>query len=415
MNVLKIEIPIVMLSIHRSDQELSSTSLSMAKELSINNKVFFIDHPFSLKDVILGIRSLRIQKRLKALFLGSNFYSILDSNYPNLIVITPYVTFPINWLPHGKLYSFLSRINNIIYFKTIRKLLKDFKLKNYIYWNSYNPFYSYYLPSDIKPTIYIYNSLDNISESKYVKKHGPKLEQLSAKLADLRLASSRDLVKRLSIPGYEFTFLPNAANVETFRKALSNSFPRPLELKGARGKIIGYMGNICLRQDYDLIYKIAEYFKNDTLLLVGPRNDKGHHTYDFNKFTNIIFAGSKQLDELPSYLSFMDVAIIPFLVNDLTKSIYPLKLNEYLAAGKPVVSTIFSDDVAKFSKIVYLSQNHSEFIANIRLALEEKDEVKKKERIRIAEENTWHNRVIQFWALIREKQLLNIDYGNPEK
>src|SRR5688572_11340936 len=100
--------------------------------------------------------------------------------------------------------------------------------------------------------------------------------------------------------------------------------------------------------------------------MVGPRNDKNYHNYDFNKLTNVIFTGPKKLETLPQYLAYMDVAILPFLVNDLTKSIYPLKLNEYLAAGKPVVSTNFSTDVQSFSEVVYISSSHTEFIDNIR-------------------------------------------------
>src|SRR5690606_17805391 len=99
------------------------------------------------------------------------------------------------------------------------------------------------------------------------------------------------------------------------------------------------------------------------------------------------FAGPKPITELPRYLHYMDCTIIPFKCNELTKSIYPLKVNEYLAAGKAVVSTNFSEDIAEFKNIVYLAASHEEFINNIDKAIEEKMS-KVDERVKTAEGNT---------------------------
>jgi teichuronic acid biosynthesis glycosyltransferase TuaH len=84
-----------------------------------------------------------------------------------------------------------------------------------------------------------------------------------------------------------------------------------------------------------------------------------------------------------------------------TRGIYPLKLNEYLAAGKPVVSTNFSEDIAMFSDYIYLSNTHEEFLANIERALNENTEQKKAERVKVAEGNSWQVRCGQFWQLVQ--------------
>jgi teichuronic acid biosynthesis glycosyltransferase TuaH len=394
---------ILMLSVSRWDQELSSASISVAKELSKNGRVFYIDHPFSIMEVFKGRKSSGIKRRLKAFFFGTNIFTTIEPGNPNWIAVTPGITFPINWLPKGAVYEFLSRLNNRIFFKAIRKTIDHYKVRNYIYWNSYNPFFSYYLPDDIKPDLFIYQSRDNIAESNYVKKHGPELERRAAEFADLRIATSMDLTTRLSSPGREFVFFPNAANTDIFRKAQSRSLPVPPEIKDVTKPIIGYIGNICLRQDYDLLYKIAQTFQDQVLLMVGPRNDRNYNKYDFSQFKNVIFTGPKKLEELPGYLAHMDVTILPFLVNDLTRSIYPLKLNEYLAAGKPVVSTNFSPDVQSFSEVVYISSSHEEFLENIRQGLTNDTEDKRRKRIQSVERNSWENRVKEFWELVEKK------------
>jgi teichuronic acid biosynthesis glycosyltransferase TuaH len=395
-----------MLSVSRWDQELSSASISMAKELSKNGRVFYIDHPFSLKDVIKGRKTDSIRRRIKALFLGVNLFTQVEPDNPNWIAVTPALTWPINWLPKGTLYNFFSWWNNSIFFRAVRKTIRHYQINDFIYWNSYNPFFSYNLPGDIKPLLFIYQSRDNIAHSNYVKKHGPELERRAADYADLRIATSIDLTKRLSAPGKEFILFPNAARTEIFKKAQDKNLQRPAELPDDGRRVIGYIGNICLRQDYDLIYKIATVYHDHVLLMVGPRNDKNYHNYDFGKLTNVIFTGSKKLEALPQYLAYMDVAILPFLVNDLTKSIYPLKLNEYLAAGKPVVSTNFSSDVQSFSEVVYISSSHAEFIDNIRKGIADDSEVLRKKRIEAADKNSWENRVEDFWKLIDQQSFL---------
>jgi hypothetical protein len=96
----------------------------------------------------------------------------------------------------------------------------------------------------------------------------------------------------------------------------------------------------------------------------------------------------------------MDCVLIPFLCNTLTASIYPLKINEYLAAGKAVVSTAFSDDIQGFSEYIYLAQDHTAFIGQIERALQENDSTMVQNRSALAETNSWAARIRQLWQEI---------------
>jgi glycosyltransferase involved in cell wall biosynthesis len=90
----------------------------------------------------------------------------------------------------------------------------------------------------------------------------------------------------------------------------------------------------------------------------------------------------------------------------LTRSIYPLKINEYLAAGRPVVATDFSEDIVGFGDVVYIGKTHEEFLQLIDRAIVEDDGNKVRDRIHASKKNTWKARVEQFWQILEgEKEM----------
>jgi hypothetical protein len=121
-----------------------------------------------------------------------------------------------------------------------------------------------------------------------------------------------------------------------------------------------------------------------------------------DKFDNVYLLGPKTIERLPSYLRFFGCAIIPFKCNVLTSSIYPLKVNEYLAAGCPTISTNFSEDIESFKDVVYVADSHDEFLSYHNVASDENSPELQKKRIEISQGNTWENRVNQFWSMISE-------------
>lgn len=395
------KLPIIMLSMSRWDGPFSSASISLAKEFAKNNLVFYIDNPFTLKDIGRLYKQPEIQSRKKALFFGHDIYKVIDPSLKNLIGVTPKFAIPINWLPASKIYDAFSSFNNKVIIETIRNIKKDHNIKDYILFNSFNPFYGHDLPKDIKPAIKIYQSRDDISESEYVNKHGVKLETKAILNADVSFATSIGLVKKLSKNNKKIHYLPNAADIDIF-KDVYKPLAKPKELLNIDKKIIIYTGNICHRIDYELLKKIAADHHDKIVLLVGPISNKQFFDYNLDKMANVITTGPKPINALPSYLKYSDCTIIPFHCNELTKSIYPLKINEYLATGKPVVSTNFSEDIASFENVIFLSKNHEDFLSGINNALnEDKDQLKAENRVAIAESNTWSARVDLFWSFVK--------------
>ena len=100
-------------------------------------------------------------------------------------------------------------------------------------------------------------------------------------------------------------------------------------------------------------------------------------------------------------LLFSDCLLIPFKCNTLTSSIYPLKVNEYLASGKPTIVTNFSDDIRSFGDVLYVSADIDDFVAKIGLSIDENSDVKEEKRVQISKENSWEMRVKQFWQMVK--------------
>ena len=131
------------------------------------------------------------------------------------------------------------------------------------------------------------------------------------------------------------------------------------------GQKIGFYGVIDERFDIDLIGEMAAARPEWNIMLIGPVVKIDPATLP--RHANIHYLGPKSYEELPRYLSGWDVALVPFLLNDSTKFISPTKTPEYLAAGKPVVSSAIKDVINPYGKqnLVSIANNTAEFIGAI--------------------------------------------------
>lgn len=395
---------VIIFSLSRWDAPISSPSFSLAKEFALKNRVFYIDHPFSLKDFLSAYDAPRVKKRRAALLRGENIYTKAAGLPENLTMVTPRLTVPINFLPPGALYEAIARLNNRIVFKTIRRVIKDFRISKFVFFNAFDPFFCRDFPSDIKPLKKVYQSMDDITQADYTSRHGARLEEEIIRKFDVILTTSQELRRIKSKISDHVYYHPNAADFTNFKRALSEKFPRPAELSGLEDKkVIGYTGNIETRIDYDLLKEVIEFHADKVIVLVGPVTTPDANAAGLPGYPNVIMTGPKKIDELPAYLQYFDCTLIPFRKNTLTKSIYPLKINEYLAAGRPVVATDFSEDIQAFGDVIYIGRNNGEFVQLIDRAIAENDCNRIKARMAVANTNTWTARVEKFWEILESQ------------
>lgn len=408
MGTLKKNTAFIMLALPRWDGAYASASFALSKEISRTHKTFYIDNPFTLKDVICQIGTRQIRSRLRALIFGKHIYKKISGEEHDLTVVTPFLMLPINWISNHRIYNWFSRLNNLIFSMTIKRIMRDYQLEDYIFINSYNPFYARSFPAAFKPKLFIYHAVDDISESLYVAKHGPRLEEEAVKKANFTLATSEKLKRLKEKQSDRVYYLPNAADVSIINRAYKQKLSKPAELEHIQGEVIIYTGHLDQRINTELLIKIAEKFQDKTLLLIGPVSLKPKYIKALRKYRNIVFAGKKELTELPFYLQYAHCAVIPFKCNTLTESIYPLKINEYLATGLPVVSTSFSEDILKFKETTYIAEDEKSFINYISIALAEDRKDFKIKRVEEAKQNTWSNRVQQLYRIIEENMELQL-------
>lgn len=397
-------IPVVIISMSRWDGDYSSTSWSLAKTFAKERVVIYVDYPYTWSEYLRKKNTPAVRRRKRALF-GQQLGLIPLSQYADkLYALTPPLVFPVNWLSKGRAYNLFSSQTDKILWKSIKSSLKELGLKEVILFNAFNPLYLAVPPEDDAIKAVVYQSQDNIRALEaYLRKHGSEAEVIAIQHAHLSIATSRQLQQDLTqLSGKKVAYLPNAADYNLFKKAYLEKLVKPADLNDISGPIIGYTGNICHRLDYDLIKAICEAHPDKHLVMVGPSNHYGHTDIDLDAIPNLHFLGAKRLEALPAYLAHFDVLILPFLINEVTRSIYPLKINEYLASGKPVVATPFSEDIKSFGDWISIEADHSLFTRAIQKELDEDTLEKQQARNRAASKNTWEERANRLWQLLNE-------------
>ena len=391
------KLPIFIITMSRWDGDVSSASLALAKVLSRDNPIFYLDYPYSWADVWRERNQPTVKKRMKALLWGKNYMINIPHQSKNFVAVTPKPSLPIYSLPAGKLYNFASNYNDYQLSKIIKKICQEKGYKNYIFINSFNPTYLAKIDKYLSPTLSIYQSRDAIEE---IKGHGLGKENICAKHYNLVMATSKQLCRNISLrTAQNVNYFPNGGDVQLFKTALTETLPKPKELENIKTPIIGYTGAVCQRIDYDLMVKIAAQNPDKTIVMVGPRKDKEFTNIKLDDYKNIVFVGSKRIEELPAFLQYFDCTIIPFAKTNLTGGIYPLKINEYLAAGKAVITTNFSEDIATFEKSIFLANDHETFLKMIDLAIADNSIQQKHLRLATATNNAWEKRVELLWDL----------------
>jgi UDP-galactopyranose mutase len=146
---------------------------------------------------------------------------------------------------------------------------------------------------------------------------------------------------------------------------------------------LGYFGVIDERIDLELLAALADARSDWQIVMVGPvakvdPDDLPHRS-------NIHWLGQRGYEELPAFLAGWDVCLLPFARNEATRHISPTKTPEYLAAGRPVVSTALTDVVELYGEVVRIAHDAQDFIAQCAAALQERGEARERREARSRE------------------------------
>jgi len=206
--------------------------------------------------------------------------------------------------------------------------------------------------------------------------------------ADLIFATARSLADRLRHRNPETYLVPNGTNFELYHRACDPKLSVPADLQSIPRPILGFSGLFDFRLDQSLLSDLARAKPEWSFVFVGSRVV---NTRRLREFPNVHFLGSKPVGELPAYFKAFDVALIPYELNAMTVSIYPAKLNEYLAAGLPVVATRLPE-LINLDPMVRVADSSADFLRKVERALIDDCACERQARIEFARKNTWEER-----------------------
>ena len=323
------------------------------------------------------------------IFGGAESRFEISRREDNLYLVVPHI-------PHDLAGKSLEQAQT----ELLDELIGEQKIENYAVW--------YYTPmmlawsAHLRPSLTIYDCMDELSAFKNAP---PELLTREAELfsrADLVFTGGHSLyeAKRDRHPAV-FAF-PSSIDKEHFGKALTIS-DEPSDQKDIPSPRIGFFGVIDERTDIELLRAIAGLKPEWQFVMIGPvvKIDDA----DLPKSENIHYLGGKNYQELPAYIAGWQVAMMPFEMNDSTKFISPTKTPEYLAAGKPVVSTPIRDVVKPYGEegLAYIAATPDAFVAAIEKALNDDENERRQKVTKFLADVSWDKTFQAMSDLISEK------------
>ncbi|MGO0123365.1 glycosyltransferase [Desulfothermobacter acidiphilus] len=224
--------------------------------------------------------------------------------------------------------------------------------------------------------------------------------------ADLVFATSTGLLERRRPFCRRIFLVPNAADTELFSRALDPALPVPPELASLPRPRLVFIGVVQEWIDTGFMAGIARLRPEWQLVLIGPV-PPGVELEGLDQLGNVHFFGSREHHSLPAYLKGCDVCLAPFRAGELSSKVNPLKLYEYLAAGRPVVATPWID-LGELSDLVAVARTPEEAVVAVERILAEESQERMQERRQRAAIHSWEARVAfmegKIKALLEERE-----------
>jgi len=340
--------------------------------IGMRNPTFTIRDMKKIKDKIL--RMLRSKQKGKAIPAPNN-----------ITVCQPFM------LPFSNI-SFIRKWNQYSVISMVRAYLHKLKISNPILVSTvpnacdYAGFFNekrivYYCVDDFSEWPGFNKDLVQAMESELISK------------ADILIATSHKLFDYLKSFHRPLYLLPHGVDLEFFSSLPAEEHPKLRNIPRPR---VGYYGLFDERSDVDLLKKVARSLPNVSFVITGPTEID---ITPLEKIRNFYFTGSVPYNELPAILAGWNICMMPYKVNELTNAIQPLKLKEYLATGKPVISTPIAE-ANKLARFIAIGKTPQEWTMAIETLLTKGMDKNRNELARWLKSEDWNNKAKTFLRYI---------------
>jgi len=278
---------------------------------------------------------------------------------PNLWVLTPPPM-----LPFYQMSETICLINSIILSWFINRQIWQLGLNDIVAY-SYAP-YTHHLMKRLPSEKRIYECVDEYCVDKGLVRREivERQEEETIRGSDAVIVTAPFLKERKKKYGNVPHLIPNGVQVDHYESINRGEVTPADEMRRFPGPVVGFLGALAYWIDLELLEYLARELPDHSFVFIGP---VFVDTRRFNHMRNVHFIGRKPYNELPSYMAGVDVCINPYILDDIASGCSPLKIYEYLACGKPIVS-VRMPEAEKFDGLVSIADNYSEFAEMVRVA-----------------------------------------------
>ena len=234
----------------------------------------------------------------------------------------------------------------------------------------------------------VYDCMDELSQFKGAPAALIERERKLLEVADVVFCGGQKMRKKRLPLNPNTHFFGTGVDCEHFGSALTRELAIAPEIAVFwDAPVLGYFGVIDERIDYDLLAKLADARSDWQVVMVGPTAKVD--PADFPQRENLHFIGGRPYAQLPALTKGFSVAMMPFALNAATEYINPTKALEYMAAGRPVVSTALDEVKSNFGSVARIAKTHDEFVALCASEAERPSRARIARGRKLAMENTW--------------------------
>jgi glycosyltransferase involved in cell wall biosynthesis len=379
--------PIVCISDLFWDEHWSSEQQLMSR-LADRCRVLYVERPVSLLSFFTGSSDASVGRQFWRSLRGR-----LRHQSNTLKILTPPPILPLRYV------GVVNRFNEWIRRRAILRALKELDARTPVLW-IYAPdagrvvgklgeqFSLYYCADDWAASPQWWNRASDIRARE---------NELASKV-NLVVGTSSKIANKWDKSFGKSVFISNGADVASFKRARDIDLEMPADLDRIPHPRVGYVGFIDVRFDTRLYETLARTRPDWNFVIVGPLMEKHVDLSPLKRMPNVHFLGARSRQELPAYLKGFDVCTIPYICDTWSESIFPLKLFEYLAAGRPVVATALPE-LQPFRDYVHIASTGDEFKTALESSLA--NPLPQVSDAFLAD-NSWDAKADQLWAIIAQ-------------
>ncbi|MGQ1909564.1 glycosyltransferase [Marinifilum sp. RC60d5] len=380
--------------------EFTKSTVQLMSRLAKNNRVLFVEYAFTWKDIFTTFIGKRNAPVKRMLGLKSRLTTIRTDQGTDVFHLVVPPVFPVDFIKNDKLFSFFFGLNITSYKRTLKRTLRKIGFTNPLNITAYNSFYGLPLINKLSEALNVYYCYDGLN----LRRHGKRIlkidEEFSRKVDAVIVTSDFLKASKEKFNSNSFV-VKNGVDFNVFYASAKK------DLTKNKRKKVGYIGSLDRRFDIDTLeYAVRQLPDYDFHITGNLRNLKIKER--LGPYSNVEFSPPVKPHEVPALLATYDAGIIPYIANELNKNIYPLKINEYLAVGVPIVMTAFAD-LPDFDGVISVAATKENFVQMLKKEIRNDSKEMIASRIKFAENNSWENKAFEFNnlldAFLKEKTL----------